>query len=438
MVEKVVLPSFRTDAFTSFDMRQLVSALEFRFSAIENELNSAVEGDFAPLVHTHVEADVTDLQPYLIDITAESIFDLSDVSGSPLNGEVLIWDGSAFVPGAIGSVFDLNDLGDVNVPSPADGAFLFWNDAVSQWESSEIDLSNFLDRTATEIITGDYTFTTGITVRDVTNSDFLTLRYIDVGSDDFEFQVETAYNGNSSTLRFMEWETIVWDGAATELVISWLNSATDYVSIGTTAAGGGLARVLVTGVGDIDTFTYSGFSLIEAISTNYRLSSVYLGQKSAADAEILLNGQLWVRDDSPNILMFTDNAGVDFEVISSGSPKRTVGMTFDGGGSPPTAGSIGYVISQFSGTIDQWHMVADVSGSAVIDVWKAAGTIPTDANRIAGTEKPTLSSQQLANDIALTTWSTLAVTAGDVIGFELESATTCTRVTCQVRVAETL
>jgi hypothetical protein len=118
--------------------------------------------------------------------------------------------------------------------------------------------------------------------------------------------------------------------------------------------------------------------------------------------------------------------------IAGGSSTKTVGVVFDGGGSPPTAGSVGYLVCQTTGTIDQWSIVADTSGSAVVDVWKAAGAIPTDANRIAGTEKLTLSAQQLASDTSLSTWTT-AVTAGDVFGFELESVSTCTRLTCEVR-----
>lgn len=117
-------------------------------------------------------------------------------------------------------------------------------------------------------------------------------------------------------------------------------------------------------------------------------------------------------------------------------PKRVVGVTFDGGGSTPTVGSVGYIVAPAAGTIDRWYIVANASGSAVVDVWKAAGSIPTDANRIAGTEKPTLLTQQLASDTTLTTWSTLAVSVGDVFGFELESVTTCTRVTVEVRYQE--
>lgn len=110
-----------------------------------------------------------------------------------------------------------------------------------------------------------------------------------------------------------------------------------------------------------------------------------------------------------------------------------MGATFDGSGFTPVVGSVGYIVVPFSGTIDRWDIVADVSGSAVIDVWKAAGAIPVNANSIAGSEKPTLTAQQLNNDTTLTTWTT-AVTAGDVFGFELESVTTCTRLTVEVRI----
>jgi hypothetical protein len=117
------------------------------------------------------------------------------------------------------------------------------------------------------------------------------------------------------------------------------------------------------------------------------------------------------------------------------TPKRSIGICFDGGGSTPTVGSIGYVVAQLNGTIDQWAIVSDASGSAVIDVWKAAGAIPTVANTIAGTEKPTLASQQLNSDTALTTWTT-PVLVGDVFGFKLDSVATLTRVTAEVRITE--
>lgn len=46
----------------------------------------------APAAHTHVEADITDLQAYLLDITGESIHDLSDVGASAgIVGNVLTY-----------------------------------------------------------------------------------------------------------------------------------------------------------------------------------------------------------------------------------------------------------------------------------------------------------------------------------------------------------
>lgn len=105
----------------------------------------------------------------------------------------------------------------------------------------------------------------------------------------------------------------------------------------------------------------------------------------------------------------------------------TFGCSVNGGGFAPLTGIIGYTVIPYNGTITGWSIVSDVVGSCVIDVWKAAGVVPTVANTIAGTEKPTLSSQQLNSDNALTTWTT-AVTAGDVIGFYLDSASTLTNV----------
>src|SRR6266850_1537158 len=48
----------------------------------------------------------------------------------------------------------------------------------------------------------------------------------------------------------------------------------------------------------------------------------------------------------------------------------------------------------FTGTIVGWTLLAEQSGSMVIDVWKTsfAGAQPTVANTITGSEKPTLSS----------------------------------------------
>ena len=40
-------------------------------------------------------------------------------------------------------------------------------------------------------------------------------------------------------------------------------------------------------------------------------SSVFVQEKASADADVLQRGQIWVRNDSPNVLVFTDDTGQD-------------------------------------------------------------------------------------------------------------------------------
>jgi hypothetical protein len=61
-------------------------------------------------------------------------------------------------------------------------------------------------------------------------------------------------------------------------------------------------------------------------------------------------------------------------------------------------------------------------------VWKLNAAIPTNSNSITASAKPTLTSSQRATSTTLTGWTT-GVSANDVFGFEIESATTVTKAT---------
>jgi hypothetical protein len=105
---------------------------------------------------------------------------------------------------------------------------------------------------------------------------------------------------------------------------------------------------------------------------------------------------------------------------TAGSDKGSFGASID----ISSVGTVGYITIPYNGTITGWQVIGDITGNCVFDVWKsAAGVIPTVSNTIAGTEKPTLSSQQINSDLALTTWTT-AVSAGDIVGIVLDSAST--------------
>lgn len=114
----------------------------------------------------------------------------------------------------------------------------------------------------------------------------------------------------------------------------------------------------------------------------------------------------------------------------------SVGIVIDGSGSAITTGQKGYVKCPYAGTITAAYLVADQSGSVIIDVWKiASGGIPTVANTITASALPTLSSAQQSTNSTLTGWTT-AVTVGDVFGFNVNSASTVTRVTLQLLITK--
>jgi hypothetical protein len=103
-----------------------------------------------------------------------------------------------------------------------------------------------------------------------------------------------------------------------------------------------------------------------------------------------------------------------------------VGITLDGGSALPGIGSKGYIQVNFNATITGWTLVADLSGSAQITVKKSTyAGFPTTASIVASAP-PKLTSAQKNTDSTLTGWTT-AIAAGDVLEFNLDSVTTCTR-----------
>ena len=116
--------------------------------------------------------------------------------------------------------------------------------------------------------------------------------------------------------------------------------------------------------------------------------------------------------------------------------NRTVGVSIDGGGSVITTGTKGYIEVPYSGTIIEWKIISDVSGSITFDVWKSNAAVPTNANSITASAKPTLTTAQRATSTTLTGWTT-GVAADDVFGFEVESATTITKATLILVIEQT-
>jgi hypothetical protein len=118
----------------------------------------------------------------------------------------------------------------------------------------------------------------------------------------------------------------------------------------------------------------------------------------------------------------------------------SLSITVTGNGSSPSTGVCGDRVCPFAGTITDWYLQADQSGSIVVNVWKkafATDSPPTVANKITASAPPTLSSQQQIKSTALTGWTT-SVSAGDAFRFNIDSITTITQFTLTLFITRTV
>jgi hypothetical protein len=112
-----------------------------------------------------------------------------------------------------------------------------------------------------------------------------------------------------------------------------------------------------------------------------------------------------------------------------------VEFVIDGGGSALTTGIKGYLSIPFAWSdISSAILLADVSGSVVVDIFKCTysafdpATHPASGDKITASAPPTISSAKKSSDSTLTGW-TKTGSAGDILAFNVNSATTITRVT---------
>lgn len=109
---------------------------------------------------------------------------------------------------------------------------------------------------------------------------------------------------------------------------------------------------------------------------------------------------------------------------------RFLPVVFDGIGAPLIPGIAGDCPVHFDAIITGWRLLADQAGDIVIDIWKTdyPGFPPTIADTITGSDQPTLAGTDKANDTSLTGW-TKNIAEGDTLRFNIDSASTLTRVT---------
>jgi len=110
----------------------------------------------------------------------------------------------------------------------------------------------------------------------------------------------------------------------------------------------------------------------------------------------------------------------------------------DGGGSTITTGIKGDLVIPFACTINEVTMLADQSGSIVVDIWKDtyANFPPVDADTITASAVPTITTALKSNDATLTGWTT-SIVADDILRWNVDSVTSIQRLTMHLDVTKT-
>lgn len=111
----------------------------------------------------------------------------------------------------------------------------------------------------------------------------------------------------------------------------------------------------------------------------------------------------------------------DGHLITSLAPA-SIQVAFDGGGVDIAEAAILDVVVPFNCTIESVTLLAQQTGSIVVDIWKDVydNYPPTVADTITASAKPTISSGVKSRDAVLTGWTT-HLSADDIIRFKVDS-----------------
>lgn len=397
----------------------------------------------------------------------------SVLSTAPTSGQPLTYNGTAWAPASLGgdvtggiaanTVVKLQNR-TVASTAPTDGQVLTWSAGSTQWQPATYGSPGFY---------GAYQDTTDQALVSTTAAQVITLNTVD-GQNGF-----TLLTSSQVTATYAGTYNIMWSGqfknisAADEDATIWLRkNGTDvtgsagYVNIpqkhGSTpghviaawnyvialAAGDYIEFAWSASSTDVSLTTYpSGVSptrpsTASVIVTVQVIAGAIKGDKGdTGDTGVVAATAPATYNSGTKTIGVTLGTGATDAAAGNHTHSPTVGLDFiiDGGGSVITPGIKGDVRIPVAMTITGVRLYADATGSAVVDIWKDtyANFPATVADSITASAKPTLSTANKYEDTTLTGW-TKSLSAGDVLRFNVDSASTITRLTVSLSMTRTV
>ncbi len=348
------------------------------------------------------DATVVGLQGVPIDDTA------------PIAGEFLTFDGSNWVPGSGGS-----GSGDVIGPASAvaDHVVTFNGTSGKAIKDSGLTLSGTNTGDQTITLTGNVTGSgTGSFAATIANS-----------------AVTLAKIANASANSKLLGSGASGSGAPYAEITLGTNLSMSGTTLNATGGGGGGTGDVVGPGSAVDghVVLFDGTTGKLIKDSGAALPAAYTDEQAQDAVGAMVDASLTYVDATPSL------------GLAANQKIAAIPFIIDGGGAVITTGYKGHIVCEFAGTITQNTLLGEGSGSIVVDIWKTtysafdgASSHPASGDKITASAPPTISGATKSQDATLTGWTT-SFSAGDILGFNVNSITTFQRVTLSLKVTKT-